>query len=211
MWYTLAVIVGSSPNVTWSESRLTRGQRWHALGTTGATVWITGLPAAGKSTLATGLEERLVTMGRWAYVLDGDNLRHGISSDLGFSEADRKTNICRVGEIAALFADAGAVAIAALVSPFRAERCSVRERHERHGLTFIEVFVDTPVETCAARDPKGLYARARAGELQNLTGVDDPYEAPTAPDLRVTSEMPLADAIDAVLTLLPPNQKESSR
>jgi bifunctional enzyme CysN/CysC len=194
--------VGKSPNVTWFESRLTRGRRWDALGSSGATVWITGLPAAGKSTLATALEERLVSTGRWAYVLDGDNLRHGVSSDLGFSEVDRKTNIWRVGEIAALFADAGAVAIVALVSPFRAERASVRERHAQHGLEFIEVFVDTPVETCAARDPKGLWARARAGEIHNFTGVDDPYEPPSPPDLHVTSEMSLDQAIDAVQALL---------
>jgi adenylyl-sulfate kinase len=203
-------VMGRSPNVTWYEGRLSRQQRWHALDATGATVWITGLPASGKSTLAAALEERLVQAGRWAYLLDGDNLRHGISSDLGFSAEDRRTNICRVGEIAALFADAGAIAIAALVSPFFAERCSVRERHERNGLHFVEVFVDTPLTTCAARDPKGLYARARAGELQNFTGVDDPYEPPIAPDLRVTEDMTVAAAVDAVLELLPTNQKGTS-
>jgi bifunctional enzyme CysN/CysC len=150
-------------------------------------------------------------MGRWAYLLDGDNLRHGLSSDLGFSECDRKTNICRVGEVAALFNDAGAIAIAALVSPFRAERCSVRERHAREGLRFVEVFVDTPIETCEARDPKGLYARARAGEIHNFTGVDDPYEPPNPPDVHVTSDMTVAAAVDAVLELLPTNEKGTSR
>jgi bifunctional enzyme CysN/CysC len=203
----MSTAMGSSPNVTWYEGRLTRPQRWHALGASGATVWITGLPAAGKSTLAAALEERLIAMGRWAYLLDGDNLRHGISSDLGFDADDRKTQICRVGEIAALFADAGAVAIVALVSPFRAERCSVRERHARDGLHFVEVFVDTPVATCESRDPKGLYARARAGELQNFTGVDDPYEPPNPPDLRVTEGMTVETAVDALLGLLPTNQK----
>lgn len=202
--------MGVSPNVTWYEGRLSRCRRWHALGAVGATVWLTGLPASGKSTLAAALEERLVEMGRWAYLLDGDNLRHGISSDLGFSAKDRRTNICRIGEIAALFADAGAVAVAALVSPFRAERCSVRERHARNGLEFIEVFVDTPISTCVARDPKGLYARAHAGELTNLTGVDDPYEPPTPPDLRVTEDMTVAAAVDAVLELLPATQKGTS-
>lgn len=201
------IAVGTSPNVTWYEGRLSRQQRWHALGARGATVWLTGLPAAGKSTLAAALEERLVGIGRWAYLLDGDNLRHGVSSDLGFSECDRKANICRVGEIAALFADAGAIAIVALISPFRTERSSVRERHQRSGLDFIEVFVDTPLETCVARDPKGLYARALAGELHNFTGVDDPYEPPEEPDLRVTEDMSLAVAVDAVLELLPTNQK----
>ncbi|HET9023793.1 MAG TPA: adenylyl-sulfate kinase [Burkholderiaceae bacterium] len=203
-------IMGRSANVTWYEGRLSRQQRWHALGACGATVWITGLPASGKSTLAAALEERLVELGRWAYLLDGDNLRHGVSSDLGFSEQDRRTNICRIGEIAALFADAGAVAVAALVSPFEAERCSVRERHERNGLNFVEVFIDTPLETCASRDPKGLYARARAGEIHNFTGVDDPYEPPIAPDLRVTEDMTVAAAVDAVLELLPTNQKGTS-
>jgi bifunctional enzyme CysN/CysC len=172
--------MGSSPNVTWYEGRLSRQRRWHALGASGATVWLTGLPASGKSTLASAIEERLVGMGRWAYLLDGDNIRHGISKDLGFTEDDRRTNICRVGEIAALFADAGAVAIAALVSPFRDERCSVRELHARKGLPFIEVFVDTPLETCADRD------------------------------LRVTEDMTCAAAVDAVLRLLPTNQKGTS-
>jgi bifunctional enzyme CysN/CysC len=202
--------MGSSPNVTWYEGRLSRQRRWHALGASGATIWLTGLPASGKSTLASAIEERLVGMGRWAYLLDGDNIRHGISKDLGFTEDDRRTNICRVGEIAALFADAGAVAIAALVSPFRDERCSVRELHARKGLHFIEVFVDTPLETCADRDPKGLYARARSGELENMTGVDDPYEPPEAPDLRVTEDITCAAAVDAVLRLLPTNQKGTS-
>jgi bifunctional enzyme CysN/CysC len=201
------LIMGSSPNVTWYEGRLTRRQRWDALGSSGATIWLTGLPASGKSTLASALEERLIASGRWAYLLDGDNLRHGICSDLGFSAYDRRTNICRVGEIAAMFADAGAVAVAALVSPYQKERCSVRERHKREGLSFIEVFVDTPLATCEARDPKGLYARARAGELENVTGVDDPYEPPSQPDLRVTEDMTVAAAVDAVLDLLPTNQK----
>jgi bifunctional enzyme CysN/CysC len=176
----------------------------------GATVWVTGLPAAGKSTLAAAVEERLVALGRPAYMLDGDNVRHGVSKDLGFSEADRKANICRVGEIAALFADAGAVAVVALVSPFEAERSSVRERHEHLGLDFIEVFVDTPLDTCEARDPKGLYARARAGELEHMTGIDDPYERPTRPDLRVTQEMAVDAAVDAVLALLASHEKGTS-
>lgn len=207
----MSISVGTTPNVTWYEGRLSRLQRWHALGATGATIWITGLPASGKSTLAAGIEERLVAAGRWAYMLDGDNLRHGVSSDLGFSAADRKTNVCRAGEIAALFADAGAVAVVALVSPFRQDRCSVREKHERNGLSFIEVFVDTPLETCESRDPKGLYARARAGDLLNFTGVDDTYEPPSPPDLRVTADMSVDEAVGAVLALLPTNQKESSR
>jgi adenylyl-sulfate kinase len=198
-----STVEGCSPNVTWYESRLTREQRWHAFGAVGSTVWITGLPASGKSTLAGVLEERLVQSGRWAYMLDGDNLRHGISADLGFSACDRSTHVCRVGEVATLFADAGAVAIVALVSPFEADRAQVRERHQRDGLSFVEVFVDTPIATCKARDPKGLYARAEAGELRGMTGVDDPYEAPRNPDVRVTQDMTLAAAADAVMALVP--------
>ena len=197
------VVGRCSPNVTWYEGRLERRRRWHALGGSGGTVWITGLPASGKSTLAAALEERLVERGRWAYMLDGDNLRHGISRDLGFSSEERKANVIRAGEVAALFADAGAIAIVALVSPFASHRLEVRERHISEGLPFIEVFVDTPVETCMARDPKGLYARARAGELQGFTGVDDPYEPPHAPDLRVTQDVPLGAAVDALMELVP--------
>jgi adenylyl-sulfate kinase len=200
----------ASPNVVWHEGALGAADRRGWLGAAGATVWFTGLPASGKSTLAAALEARLVESGRPAYLLDGDNLRHGVSSDLGFSEDDRRTNICRVGEVAALFADAGAVAIAALVSPFRAERCSVREKHARNGLHFVEVFVDTPLATCVSRDPKGLYARAQAGEIHNMTGIDDPYEPPQPPDVRVTEDMTVATAVDAVLALLPTNQKGTS-
>ena len=196
-------VTGSSPNVTWYEGRLTRRQRWDALGAKGGTVWITGLPASGKSTLAAAIEERLVADGRWAYQLDGDNLRHGICKDLGFTPGDRKENVCRAGHVAALFADAGAVAIVALVSPFAADRQAVRDLHRKRRLPFVEVFVDTPLETCVARDPKGLYARARAGELRGFTGVDAPYESPSAPDLRLTQDVPLATAVDAVIELVP--------
>jgi adenylyl-sulfate kinase len=191
-----------SPNVRWQEGNLTRAQRWQALGGRGATVWLTGLPASGKSTIGAALEERLVTSGRYAYLLDGDNLRHGICADLGFSEADRARNIARAGEIALLFADAGAIAIVALVSPLAAARRAVRGRHERLGLPFIEVFVDTPVGVCEARDPKGLYARARAGEVHGLTGIDAPYEAPHRADLVVTPEVAVAVVVDSVLQML---------
>ena len=191
-----------SPNVTWQESRLSRERRWHALGASGATVWLTGLPGSGKSTIGAAVEERLVEHGQSAYLLDGDNLRHGICGDLGFSSADRERNIRRVGQLAQMFADAGSVAVVALVSPLEDARRAVRESHERARLPFFEVFVDTPVEICAARDRKGLYARARAGELHGLTGVDDPYERPRRPDLRLGSELALGAAVDAVLELL---------
>jgi adenylyl-sulfate kinase len=192
----------SSPNVTWQDGRLSREQRWRALGTSGATVWLTGLPASGKSTIGAALEERLIASGRPAYLLDGDNLRHGICGDLGFEADDRERNINRVGELASLFADSGAIAIVAVVSPFAAARETVRARHARCGLRFIEVHVDTPLEVCVARDPKGLYARARAGELKGLTGVDDPYEPPRQPDVRMNDAVSVPAAVDALLDLL---------
>jgi adenylyl-sulfate kinase len=183
-------------------SPLARERRWRALGQRGATVWFTGLPAAGKSTLGSRVEERLISSGRAAYLLDGDNLRHGLCADLGFDPSARDENVRRVGEVARLFADAGMVALVALISPYRAGRRYARELHERHGLPFIEVFVNTPLEECARRDPKGLYERSRAGELQGLTGMDAPYEPPSAPELEVFPATGLAAAVDAVLSAL---------
>jgi adenylyl-sulfate kinase len=194
--------MSSSPNVTPQTTTLSRERRWQALDARGATIWITGLPSSGKSTLGAALEERLVEQGNGSYLLDGDNLRCGICGDLGFSRADREANVQRVGELARLFADSGTVAIVALVSPYESARTQVRERHKRDGLTFVEVFIDTPVKMCAERDPKGLYARARAGNLDGFTGVDDPYEAPARPDLRITPELALPLAVDAILDLL---------
>jgi adenylyl-sulfate kinase len=192
----------SSPNVTWQDSSLSRERRWQALDARGATIWITGLPSSGKSTLGAAVEERLVAQGRGAYLLDGDNLRCGICGDLGFSMTDREANVSRVGELARLFADSGAVAIVALVSPHERMRTEVRERHEQDNLPFFEVFVDTPVTLCAERDPKGLYARALAGDLNGFTGIDDPYEAPQRPDLQLTPDLPVPAAVDAVVRLL---------
>jgi bifunctional enzyme CysN/CysC len=168
-----------SSNVTWHSTSVSRDQR----PAQGATVWLTGLSGSGKSTVAAEVERRLVEAGRPAYLLDGDNLRHGLNADLGFGVADRAENVRRVGEVAKLFADAGLVAVVSLVSPYRADRTRVRAAHEAAGLRFVEVFVDTPLDVCEARDPKGLYARARAGELTGFTGIDDPYEAPDSPEL----------------------------
>lgn len=176
------MITGPTPissNVVWSSSRVEREQR----ATRGSTVWITGLSASGKSTIAAELERMLVASGRPAYRLDGDNLRHGLNSDLQFSKEDRAENVRRVGAVAGLMADAGLVTIACLISPYRRDRDAVRLAHEKAGLPFFEVFVDTPVEVCEKRDPKGMYARARAGEITGFTGVDDPYEVPEHPDL----------------------------
>jgi adenylyl-sulfate kinase len=188
----------SSANITWQDGRITRADRWHSLGAAGATVWLTGLPASGKSTIGAALEERCVKNGKFAYLLDGDNLRHGICGDLGFSNEDRARNVARAGELARLFADAGAIAIVALISPFAQARESVRERHSQCGLPFVEVHVATPLKVCVERDPKGLYARAAAGQLDHLTGIDDPYEPPSHPDLRLSDQMSVAAAVEAV-------------
>jgi bifunctional enzyme CysN/CysC len=169
--------------VVWHEPSLSRADRWSALGVRGATVWFTGLSGSGKSTIANELERLLVAAGQAAYVLDGDNLRHGINADLGFSAADRDENVRRVAEVARLFADAGVVALVPLISPYRDARDRARRAHEVAGLRFVEVFVDTPIELCESRDPKGLYRKARAGEIKGFTGIDDPYEAPEKPEL----------------------------
>jgi bifunctional enzyme CysN/CysC len=158
-----------------------REQRPHR----GLTVWLTGLPASGKSAVALAVERLLIAAGRPAYVLDGDVIRRGLGADLGFSAADRAENVRRVGEVAQLLADAGVIAVVSLVSPYADGRARVRNAHQAAGLPFFEIFVDTPVEVCEARDPKGLYARARSGQIQGLTGVDDPYEPPQAPHLRL--------------------------
>jgi adenylyl-sulfate kinase len=194
----------TSANVTWHEGAVTRAERWQALGTRGATLWFTGLPASGKSTVAAAVEARLVRDGRSAYRLDGDNLRHGVCGDLGFSAEDREENVRRTAEVARLLADAGTVAIVSVVSPFAAGRAAARALHERDGLRFVEIFVNTPVEECERRDPKGLYKRARAGELRGMTGIDAPYEVPEAPDVELTFGCDVNDAVERVLSVLDP-------
>jgi bifunctional enzyme CysN/CysC len=170
--------------VVWHSGSVQRAER----ATQGMTVWLTGLSGSGKSTVAAELERRLVASGRPAYVLDGDNLRHGLNADLGFSAEDRAENVRRVGELAKVLADAGVIAIVSLVSPYSADRQRVRASHSEASLPFVEIFVDTPLAVCEARDPKGMYAKARAGEITHFTGVDDPYEAPEAPHLRLRPE-----------------------
>jgi bifunctional enzyme CysN/CysC len=170
--------------VVWHGGSVQRSDR----ATKGLTVWLTGLSGSGKSTVAAELERRLVAAGRPAYLLDGDNLRHGLNAGLGFSADDRSENVRRVGEVAQLFADAGLVAVVSLVSPYRADRALVQDAHERSDLPFLEIFVDTPLEVCEARDPKGMYAKARAGGIEHFTGVDDPYEPPISAHLRLRPE-----------------------
>jgi bifunctional enzyme CysN/CysC len=170
-------------DIRWHPSALDRTHRWTATGQRGATIWFTGLPASGKSTIAVAVERALVESGDVAYLLDGDNIRHGLSDDLGFSAGDRAENIRRVGHLTRLFADAGVVALASLVSPLKSDREIARTLSDAAKLPFIEVYVSTSLAECEKRDPKGLYARARAGELEGLTGIDAPYEAPENPDL----------------------------
>ena len=170
-------------NITWHEGHVTRAERNALLKQQGATLWFTGLSGSGKSTVAFTLEHALVQRGHLAYVLDGDNIRHGLNKNLGFSAADREENIRRIGEVAKLFADAGVITMTSFISPYRKDRDTVRALHAAGGLPFIEIHVNTPIETCEQRDPKGLYKKARAGELKNFTGIDDPYEQPLTPEL----------------------------
>ena len=192
----------SPTEVVWSFGRITRRDRWRALGMRGATVWFTGLSGSGKSTLAAAVEEHLVANGLAAYRLDGDNVRSGLNEDLGFSPAERDENIRRVAHVARLFADAGVIALAALISPYAQGRREARALHEQAGLRFVEVFVDTPLQVCATRDTKGLYARAQAGEIPAFTGVSDPYERPESPELVVDHTVELEAAVEMVLAAL---------
>jgi adenylylsulfate kinase len=172
-------------NITWHEGHVTREGREKLLGQRGATLWFTGLSGSGKSTIAFTLEHALVQRGRLAYVLDGDNIRHGLNKNLGFSAADREENIRRIGEVAKLFADCGVITMTSFISPYRKDRDLARAIHEQAGLPFLEVHVSTPIETCEQRDPKGLYKKARAGQLKGFTGIDDPYEPPLRPELTI--------------------------
>ncbi len=190
-------------DVTWHASALDRDDRWLAIDQRGGTVLLTGLSASGKSTIAVALERRLVDSGQSAYLLDGDNIRHGLSEDLGFTAADRSEHIRRVGQVARLMADAGTIAVLSLISPLAADRDHLRAAHQEANLPFIEVFVDTPVEECERRDPKGLYARARAGEIKGFTGIDAPYEPPVRPELRIdTTATGVPDAVEEIIELL---------
>lgn len=170
-------------NIVWHEGDLTRDERWSALGVRGATLWFTGLSGSGKSTVACALEQALVNLGVFCYRLDGDNIRHGLNKNLGFSAEDRAENIRRIGEVSKLFADAGIISLTSFISPYRADRDAARALHDKDGLRFIEVYVNAPLEICESRDVKGLYKKARAGEIKGFTGIDDPYEAPGRPEI----------------------------
>ncbi len=186
-------------NVVWHEGHVERSRRESLLRQKGCTVWLTGLPSSGKSTIAFSLEHALIEQGRMAYVLDGDNIRHGLNKNLGFSAEDRAENIRRIGEVTKLFADAGVISITSFVSPYTADRDLARKLHDDAAIPFIEIFVDTPVSECEKRDPKGLYKKAREGKIPNFTGVNDPYEPPPKPDLVLkTAERKLEECVATV-------------
>lgn len=174
-------------NITWHEGHVEREQRYRLLRQGGATIWLTGLSGSGKSTIAYTAEHALVENGHLAYVLDGDNIRHGLNKNLGFSPEDRTENIRRIGEVAKLFADTGVLTFTSFISPYRADRDLVRKIHEDAALPFIEVYVKAAVEVCETRDPKGLYKKARAGEIKEFTGISAPYEEPLQPELVLDS------------------------
>jgi adenylylsulfate kinase len=190
-------------NVTWHEGDVTREEREVNLGQKGATLWMTGLSASGKSTIAVALEKVLLARGKHAYRLDGDNIRFGLNRNLGFSAEDRAENIRRIGEVAKLFSDAGMITITSFISPYQRDRDLVRKLHEDVKLPFLEVYVDCPIDEAEKRDPKGLYRKARAGELKGFTGIDDPYEAPDRPELVLRSDrLSVADSVAALLGVL---------
>lgn len=188
----------ASDNVTWSHTKVSAGARERAMGHPPLTVWFTGLSGSGKSTVATEVERQLVMEGVAAYLLDGDNVRHGLNGDLGFTPEDREENIRRIGEVCRLMFDAGLVVLATFISPYARDRARVRELHPGGG--FIEVFVDTPLEVCEARDPKGLYVKARAGTIPDFSGISAPYEAPLSPEIHLhTDGRPLRDCVAEVV------------
>jgi adenylylsulfate kinase len=190
-------------NITEFHSHVRRDERLKLLGQRGCTVWLTGLPASGKSTTAFELERALIRLGRLAYVLDGDNIRHGLCRDLAFSMDDREENIRRIGEVARLFTDVGLITITSFISPYRIHRDQARAVHEAAQLDFFEVFIDAPLALCESRDPKGLYKKARAGELKGMTGVDDPYEVPLKPELVIkTADVRPPEAVEMMIKAL---------
>jgi adenylylsulfate kinase len=190
-------------NVTWHDGDISREDRYQILRQKGATIWFTGLSGSGKSTIAVALEKALHSMGKLSYRLDGDNVRLGINKNLGFSGDDRKENIRRIGEIAKLFGDAGTIALSSFISPYTTDRDEVRALHEAADLPFVEVFVDCALSVAEERDPKGLYKKARAGEIKNFTGIDDPYQAPENPEIHLrTDEMSLQEEVSIVVDYL---------
>jgi len=193
-------------NVTWQDGEVSREDRYRLLRQKGATIWFTGLSGSGKSTIAVALETALFYNSKMSYRLDGDNVRLGINKNLGFSEQDRKENIRRIGEIAKLFGDAGTISLSSFISPYKADRDEVRRLHKAANLPFVEVHVDCSLAVAEKRDPKGLYKKARAGEIKNFTGIDDPYEAPENPELHLhTDKMTLEEEVAIIIDYLKDN------
>jgi adenylylsulfate kinase len=190
-------------NVTWHEGDVFVGERRALLTQRGATLWFTGLSGSGKSTIAVALERALMNKKKLSYRLDGDNIRLGINKNLGFSAADRAENIRRIGEIAKLFNEAGVITLASFISPYRDDRNQVRRIHQEMGLIFVEIFVDCDLASAENRDPKGLYKKARAGEIKNFTGIDDPYEAPNDAEIHLVSDkMSLSEEVNFIMDYL---------
>jgi len=190
-------------NVHWHDGEISRADRNRLMKQKGATLWFTGLSGSGKSTVAVALEEALYERGHLCYRLDGDNIRLGINKNLGFSAEDRTENIRRIGEIAKLFVDSSVIALSSFISPYREDRDQVRALHDADDMAFIEVFVDCSLEEAEKRDPKGLYKKARAGEIKNFTGIDDPYESPANPEIHLrTDQMTLAEEVQVLLDYL---------
>jgi adenylylsulfate kinase len=188
-------------NITWHGGQIGRAERERALGQRGATIWLTGLSGSGKSTIAVAAEAELVARGRLAYVLDGDNVRHGLNKNLGFSPEDRSENIRRIAEVAKLFTDCGVLAFTSFISPYRADREAARTLFAEGD--FIEVYVAADVATCEGRDPKGLYKQARAGKIPEFTGISAPYEAPESPELVLdTAKQSAEESVSALIAYL---------
>ena len=194
-------------NVTWHEGLVSREDRYNILRQKGATIWFTGLSGSGKSTIAVALEKALFERDKLSYRLDGDNVRLGINKNLGFSAEDRKENIRRIGELARVFGDAGIIVLSSFISPYKLDRDRVRQLHEAEDLNFIEVFVDCPLDEAERRDPRGLYRKARSGEIKNFTGIDAPYEVPVNPQLHLqTNILSVEEEVDAILEYLEKNE-----
>ncbi|KAI8977197.1 adenylylsulfate kinase [Mycotypha africana] len=196
----------TATNITWHAGSVSLEERQKLLKQKGFTLWFTGLSASGKSTLATALEQTLLHSGINAYRLDGDNIRFGLNKNLGFGPEDRTENIRRISEVAKLFADATVIAITAFISPYVADRQSARQLHEAAGIPFIEVYADAPLDVVEQRDPKGLYKKAKAGEIKEFTGISAPYEAPENPEIHIkTHEVSVEEGVQSILNYLVKN------